>query len=29
MIGYALQAAHYAPLTEDNMASYFGLKEAA
>ena len=29
MIGYALQAAHYAPVTEDNMASYFGLKEAA
>jgi len=29
MIGYALQAAHYAPITEDNMASYFGLKEAA
>jgi len=29
MIGFALQAAHYAPLTKDNMASYFGLKEAA
>ena len=29
MIGFALQAAHYAPITEDNMASYFGLKEAA
>jgi hypothetical protein len=29
MIGFALQAAHYAPITKDNMASYFGLKEAA
>lgn len=29
MIGFALHAAHYAPLTKDNMASYFGLKEAA
>lgn len=29
MIGFALQAASYAPLTKDNMASYFGLKEAA
>lgn len=29
MIGFALQAASYAPITKDNMASYFGLKEAA
>ena len=29
MIGFALQASAYAPLTQDNMASYFGLKEAA
>jgi hypothetical protein len=29
MIGFALQAVHYAPLTKDNMEIYFALKEAA
>jgi hypothetical protein len=29
MIGFALQASHYAPLTKHNMEIYFALKEAA